>query len=233
MFKQALCLIIILLTLTAVSVRLVSFAQSEPLILLTWQAKNFAPSGFQGKNLPIINTPIVVGLEMIEKNQIVNLKNYEIRWFLDGKFGNSGKGMTTFGFRGGKLGGTDEHFIQAEIIDYKGKNLEKTLTIPLVKPQITIPSHSQGYQVPVIRPKTNTFKALPFFFNVGKIEGLEINWEAGGIQTAGGVANQDILNLNIPETAPDGFILSLKVTAINKNQVLERTSQSINLTLIR
>mgnify|MGYP001565594982 CR=1 FL=1 len=234
MFKQVFYSISVFLILIAVFFFWQnSQAQTEPLLLISWQAQNFAPLGFLGKNLPIIYTPVVVGLEMIEKNQIINLKNYEIRWYVDGKFEDSGKGLTTMRFLGGKPGGTDEHFIRAEIMDYKGANLAKTINVPLVSPQIVIFSPYQGYQVPVLKPGTNVLKALPYFFNVEKIGELTINWEAGGVKTEGGAANQDILNLTIPETAPDNFVLPVKVGAINKNQPLERASQNINFTVVR
>lgn len=208
-------------------------AQSEPLILLSWQAKNFAPAGFQGKNLPIINTPIVVGLDLIEKSQLVNLKNYEIRWYLDGNFADSGKGMTIFEFRGGKLGGADEHSIRAEIIDYNGQNLTKNLSVPLVKPQIVIVPPYQINGAPAVKFGDNYFEALPYFFNVGELGNLEINWDAAGVRTQGETANQNVLNLQIPTSTPNGLSLPIKVIIKNKNQPLEIYNQTINATVIQ
>lgn len=210
-----------------------SVAQTEPLLLISWQAKNFAPLGFEGKNLPIINTPVTVGVDLIEKNQLISLKNYEVRWFLDGKLKNSGEGLTTWNFLAGQRGDVDEHSIRLEIIGYKGRNLTKTITMPLTRPQIVVLPPYRNYQMPIIKPGLNTFKTLPYFFNVENLGGLTINWKAGGTQTGSDVANQDILNLNIPQTAPDNFVLPLEVLATNKNQPLEKANQTINLTLIR
>ncbi len=222
-----------ILILTAAFWGYASSAQTEPLLLISWQAQNFSPSGFLGKNLPIISTPVVVGLEMIEKNQIVNLKNYEIRWYVDGEFKDSDKGLTTMRFLTGKPGGADEHFVRAEIMDYRGANLSKTINIPLVDPQIAIFSPYRGYQIPVLKPGINVLKALPYFFNIKQVGDLEINWEAGGIATQGETLNQDILNLTIPEAAPDNFVLPVKIGAINKNQPIERVVQTLNFTVIR
>ena len=73
-------------------------AQVRPEFLITWRASNYAPSDFAGKILPIPGSALTAALEIIDGGRIADLSQTEIRWSVNNKIGQSGKGIKTFSF---------------------------------------------------------------------------------------------------------------------------------------
>jgi len=172
--------------------------QASPRILASWRAVNYTPSDFQGKIFPVKNTLVEVGADLLDRGKLVNLKPYEIRWYLDGALIKSGKGLQTITFAATRS--SNVHSLKVRILDYKNTAPEALLDIPVKTPRAVITSFNPKKQASV---GTNNFQALPYFFNIASLNDLNFTWSSDGKPIAGAPVNPSILNLNIAsEGAP-------------------------------
>jgi len=201
-----------------------SFAQTAPELFITWQAKNFTPAGYLGKTLPIRKTVIDAALELIDGGRLIDLRNKEIRWFVNGGFHKSGLGLKTTSFTVSELSG-DDQALTAQIINYRGKDRRKTVVVPLAKPELIIDTPSQNK---FVAAGLNNFRALPYFFNIRQLRQLSFVWKVNEQSTSGNVQDPDLLELEIAGGEP-GTEISLTVHATNKLDPLEAARELINL----
>jgi len=193
-------------------------AQTAPEFLITWKASNYAPPNYQGKILPIPGSTIAIAVELIDNGQIADLSQSEIRWSVNNTLKASGLGMKNLSLR---IDSTDtrDQDVTITIIGYRGQNLQKSLLIPLALPEVIIQ-----------RNEFNTFRALPYFFNVSNLNDLSFNWLANGQAPSGLPQNPDILNLNLSEM-PTGLRINIDLNVVSKINSLERANASLNFEL--
>ena len=192
-------------------------AQTAPRILASWRAINYTPSDFQGKIFPVKNTPVEVGVDLLDQGKLVNLKPYEIRWYLDGALIKSGKGLQTITFAA--MRSNNAHSLKVRILDYKNAAPEALLDIPVKTPRAVITSFNPKKQVSV---GLNNFQALPYFFNIASLNDLNFTWSSDGKPITGAFINPSILNLNI---ASEGMPIETKINVSafvhNRNNPIE------------
>lgn len=205
-----------------------SAAQASPEFMISWKANNYAPSWYQGKNFPTYSTPVEVAFELIENNKIINLSNYEIRWYINDSLFNKGKGLQTITFSPKNQAGTNIE-VWVAIVNYKGKDLSKIIYIPAKNPEVVINS-------PYLTGTVKTggvykVKASPFFFNVSNLENLSFGWLVNN-QTAlpGKDQSSDVLNLNISTSTPSGLQIDINAVVSNVLDTIESAAKNLKLT---
>ena len=202
-------------------------AQSSPEFLVSWKAQNYAPDWYNGKILPVVGTPVNINFELINAGKTVNLSQNIVRWYVnDGLVKNENDGL---GIKSLKVavpnGGSDEMSVRIVIIDYAADVLNKTVIIPVVRPEAVVDS---PYLNNRIQSGLSVFKTTPFFFNVLDVNSLAISWSANGIKSNGAGGNPWQLDLNL--TNPQsGTKVNLSVSVKNLLNYLELAGQNIVL----
>ncbi len=185
-------------------------AQSAPEFLVSWQAVNYVPPSYQGKIFPSRATPVQIGFDLIDKNRIVDLSTNDIQWYLDGEIIQYGKGLKSFLFNSKGI----DHEIRIAVLDYQGTRLDKTLTVPGLKPKVVIDARTPDN---ILGLGTHVLETLPYFFNVSNLQDLSFNWTSDNKPVQGSVQFPQffILNLGSPGSAPKETDLTISATVRN------------------
>ena len=205
-----------------------SFAQvSEPEgdVIITWQANNYIPSGFEKKSLPAPYTKVEVSAELVLNNKLADISGADIKWFINDEFYKSGKGLKTITFYTSQ---EEDEFtsVRVSIITPAGR-FDKSLQIPLVQPEIVL-----SYKSPVNTVQENsrvTFDAIPYSFSIRSLDDLKFYLMVNGeyVNTRGG---RLILNIGSPQSSSQKSI-EVFVSAQNNTNSLEVTKTMLVLPL--
>lgn len=191
-------------------------AQQAPEFLITWVADNYVPPEYQGKILPIGNSTVNASLELISSGKLINLSSYEVRWFLNDEPLVSGLGIKNANFTVDPFSGRAFSELRAEIIDYRGQDLKKTIDIPTTILKTTI-----------IRTNNISFKALPYFFNTLTLSQLTFGWSVNNIETEGIVENPNMLSINFTGPKLEDTI-NVALTVQNQKNLSEIVGKFMN-----
>lgn len=205
-------------------------AQTAPEFMATWRAESFVPADFKGKALPTKKTRVEVVFNLIDNKKIAELRNVEVRWYVDNKLQQRGNGMQSFMFVVPDIA-ADENEIRIEIPDYKGVSIEKTIAIPITSPHLVIKSPYLGNE---IKRGEITLTALPYFFNAQNIGELALRWIVNGEeaqQTEEAITSPNVLSMIIPEEIPLGGTIDVRTTAKNSTRDTEIAGRSILFTV--
>ncbi|MEK7192012.1 MAG: hypothetical protein AAB646_00660 [Patescibacteria group bacterium] len=201
-----------------------SGAQVAPEFMVTWKANSYAPAGYQGKILPIANTPIEVSFELIDGGKLADLSRNEIRWYLNGNFEKSGKGLKSLSFSADGLNGNNQQ-VRITVMNYKGTELDEIVDIPMAVPEVVIDAPYPDNQVGI---GENFLTALLYFFNLDNASQGAINWSANGADSQGLANNPEILNLDTKDLDSNTPI-NLQASARNLLNPFEIAVKIINL----
>lgn len=196
-----------------------ALAETAPEFMITWRAKNYIPSDYLGRVLPIDKTPIEVSFEIIDDSKIADLSKTEVFWHINGEFKKSGFGIKNLSFVADRIFGSQ--LIEIIIPNYqpKGKeaiSLEKKLIVPLFAPEAVIDS---PYPNNEIKPGLNDFRALLYFINsMDPVSDVFYSWSTNGQKTEGTVENPSLLTLDTTNLLTGAeFNLTLNVRNFLKN----------------
>lgn len=203
----------------------------EPTSLISWTSKNYVPSWFEGKKFPVNQSEITINIEMISNNdatkgKLVDLKNSEIRWYIDGQYYNSGNGLKSITFTNKEFAGTAldikisvEYFDESDGGSYF---VNKYFSIPVSNPEVIIKSKQQSNFIS--KDNSLEFDAIPFFFN-SPIDLLNFRWEVDGNSVN---SNDSILVIKSKSDIPkDSIFVNLNVS--NITNIMEQARKSIVL----
>ena len=138
-------------------------AQTPPTQTLgTWQAETYAPESFSGKIMPMSDSAITVGVDLIDLGKRVDLSSYKVYWYLDEKFYQGALGLSRIRFTAPHFIGETAVKVRVLIVDYKS-GVGKTVNIPLVVPEVVSQSSNPGLAASAV---PFTLQAYPYFFNV-------------------------------------------------------------------
>ncbi len=203
----------------------------EPNFLVSWTSKNYVPSWFEGKKFPVNQSQITVNIEMISNNlatkgKLIDLKNSEIRWYIDGEYYDSGNGLKSINFINKEFFGTSlDVKLSVEYLDDSNNEtyfVNKYFSIPIYNPEVSIKSKQQDNFIS--KDNELEFEAVPFFFN-SPINLLKFNWEVDGNIVDSKDSSLIIKsNSDIPK---DSIFVSLSVSNIINS--LEQATKSIVL----
>ncbi len=215
-----------------------SSAQTQPQFMISWKAYNYAPSWYQGKNFLIYSTPVEIAFELLENDKIVNLSNYEIRWYINNSLFIKGQGIQTILFSPKNQAGNNIE-VWISIVNYNsingtctscgGKDLNKIIYIPVKNPEVIIDSPYLTGTVKI--GGAYKIKALPFFFNVNSLKNLSFDWLVNN-QTvfSGDGQSPDVLNLNVSTSTPSGLQIDVNVAVSNVLDTIESAAKKLKLT---
>lgn len=203
----------------------IAFA-ANPKAILSWQAKSYAPPGFQGKILPGQNSPVVVSLEVIDNKKIVDLSPYRVFWYTDGDVSGKGMGLQYMTFRVPAVFGGGSTKISINIPDYPGGALSKSVIIPIASPSVVL---SSSYPQNNFKDKSFKVRVLPYFFGVPDLSYLNFSWLLNGSQVMTAENPQELL-VNINSDAAVGSVLSVKAMVKNPKGNFEAASDQKNFT---
>lgn len=203
-------------------------AQTNSQIIITWQAQDFAPAGYQGKILPSPGANIKLSLELVTQNKLQNLSKADILWYLDGKLLDRGQGLKETDFVVSKSAGYS-HFVRT-VINYNQQAYEGNINMVIASPKIVIKTPSPANSsIPLGK---NIFIAIPYFFNATNLQQLIFNWSANGQTVQGNnILGGNILELDVVPPIPIDQNLNIKVIIQNSNNDLEFGSEEINLNI--
>lgn len=211
---------------SALALGLPSSAQTVPELLLTWQAENYAPSGYQGRILPIRRSRISASVALIEGGKFTDISKNEIRWLVDNNLFKSGIGLQALEFPVPEIAAGQVR-LKAVIMGFRGQNLEKPITIPVAEPEIVIAAPYPDRKIPA---GLNIFRAGLYFFNISRANQLLFSWSANGAKTEGESAAPDQLELDASQ-GQSGDGVDLSVAVANALNPLEFANQSLKLTI--
>jgi|SRR3989344_1659217 len=206
-------LLIAVLIFLMVSGALIANSQAAPEFLITWKANSYVPSEYQGKALPIADSIINIGLDLMVGGKIVDLSKNQVQWTLNGKLTDSGLGLKNLNVRLNKLSNTNLNLIIK--INYKGSELNKFVVIPVAEPEVVIKTINKS-----------TLKANPYFFNVQNLNQLSFNWSVNNQKPVGKPKLPNILEIEGVNLMPTESIIKNRVdietTIINLENQLEK-----------
>lgn len=204
----------------------VVYAESAPEFLVSWRAKTFVPPDYQGKIFPIKNSEVEMAFDVLDGNKLANLNANKINWYLDGNLIKSGIGLKSIKFTVTQENNNDQ-LVRIAVYNYKNKDLETYVSLPVVSPEAVIDYHSPFANE--IKTGQYDFRALPYFFNVSDFNNLIFKWSVNGQkpENASDKTNTIILNLS-SEGLPAAASINLSVIIQNIKNELERATKAIN-----
>lgn len=198
--------------------------------LVSWQAKTYAPSWYQGKFFPVKDASVGISFELIDNGKIADLSKEKVRWYVNDKLEKNeenGLGIKSINFSTRDYPGQTTE-VRIEIFHYKnGDVLGKIIEIPSVRPELIVDLPYADNQIGVGQ---SIFRAFPFFFDINGLDNLSVEWSAMGRQSEGS-GNPWQLNLNIDQKAPKGMEVGLSVSVKNLLKELEFASKSMKLVI--
>ncbi|MGC8775765.1 MAG: hypothetical protein ACP5QN_00395 [Minisyncoccia bacterium] len=199
------------------------FAQnnSEEL-LISWEALNYTPYDFYGKNLPSPGSTINVGFDFVQNGKIVDLSQNKIYWYINDNLVSNDKGVKEISFIAPNL--TERVVeIRIELPDF---NVIKLIEIPIVKPRLIINAPFPKKEI-----NMNEFEvsAIPYFFNLKKydFDEININWSINGIDALGKIEDPFVLPIKV--LGNNQTIINIQAYAQNVNDESETALDEINL----
>lgn len=183
---------------------------AAPRLTITWETRNFYPSDFEGKALPITNTRVTASALVTKDGAILDGRDVTFTWYVDDEWLGQEVGKREVAFSVSKLFG-DSQFVRAVALLTTGERIEASVRIPIASPTLVLETQAKHEGETAIR-------AVPFFFNVNSLTELSFSWEINGTKQTES-ANSLVV--------PSGNTIS--VTAKNSRNSLEFTKNSINL----
>ncbi len=189
---------------------------SRPDIILSWRAETYTPPFFSGKALPINRSSVVVSLDVLVGGKILDLSSQQLEWYVNDAPFRAGVGLRRISIAMPDLLGSRSVSVGVRIPDYGDGSLEKTIAIPTASPKVVI---THPY------PKNNissSFSALavPYFFNVSSPLELAYLWDVND-EAPSGKESPRVLSVQLPRETPIGALVSVMLTAQNKNSSRE------------
>lgn len=204
-----------------------SQGEEAPIFWVSWKALNYAPSDFQGKNLPTEGTPMEAAFELLEGGKPVNLAGIRTIWFINDILLADALGKKTVSFKNLTRENSDLTIL-IKLVNYKGKTLEKTVIIPTVPPELVINS---PYDRESLGEKTVNLSAWPYFFNnIKNFSDFSFSWFINGEAPAGSPADPNRITLTIPEDTPEKNEIITEARVASQKLSYEKASDKISFT---
>lgn len=198
---------------------------AEPGLFITWRAEtSYAPPGYRGKVLPATGSTISASLAIIENGKLVNLSGQTIYWYVNGNFVDGGVGAASVRFAAPGIA-PNMIDLRAQLPDYNGTLTLKTISIPMVRPEVVIEAPFAGGKF----GGAITMKARPFFFGVSSAARIVFTWTVGS-EDVTSLENPDILTLTPIQGTANGSLFSIRAAAKNPIRFSEIAGRTITLT---
>lgn len=211
--------------LTGIAIAFISSAQTAPEFIVSWKAVNYVPSDFQGKIFPTKGSSIIVGFDLLDRNQFANLSRAEIQWNVDGAVVQTGIGTQQIQFQSNN--NDNQHIVRIAVRNYGATELNYTSTIPIKKPFVVIDAPVPNRRLGL---GSTLFQILPYFFNTNNMQNLQFHWFRDGKIITGNTSTPYALTLEISsEGNPVDSNISLSASVQNLLNPIEAANQLLNL----
>lgn len=225
--RKSLSLLVGIAALTVLTVGIAAKAQTEPFILITFKGLDYAPSNYQGKVLPIQNSPAVASVALIQNGKFIDVSNMQINWLIDNQPYRSGIGLSTIIFQEPDLSNRfSSTNIEVEFPNYPGGFILNSISFTPGSPQAIIENPYPNNQ---FSGQNVSLKLIPYFFNIRNIQDLNISWSING-QSPTNLDNPEILDVRLPSSPPSGSALNVSLSVQSKLSQLEAAQNQISLT---
>ena len=215
-------------------------AGTGPVIMASWQAKNYIPTWFTGKILPVLNTGIEVKAEFIDNGKIINLMDpnceppkdqndtkphpCRVRWYLNSDLvlnEENGYGIKSLFFENKDVYKGNDIQVTVTVPFYKNGSITKTVFIPVMSPEgvIDVPNFNR-----TVDKGENLITAWPLFFN--SIDNLSFKWTMDN-QDIG--QNSPVLKLTVDPKTVSGTEISMRVQIQNLKDRMQFSESSARL----
>jgi hypothetical protein len=207
-------IIVYLAVFSTASAQSVSASQD---FMVSWKSANYVPEWYSGKSLPIAGSSVQINFELINSGKPADLSQNAVRWYVNEDLARNesdGLGIKSLTVAVPQNSG-GEMTIRVSIADYDEDSvLEKTIVIPVSKPEAVINSPYSGNK---IGSGLSSFELIPFFFNVDSLNELSFEWLANEASSQPFEYDLRKLDLNIDSQALSGF--EVKLGAIVRSQL--------------
>lgn len=212
---------------------------SQAGITLTWSTDTYIPLGYQGKALPVRGSNIEVAANIDEPK--ISPQNTIYSWFINDypQKDGSGLGKQVFKFN------TNQSINETNIIRLEINNINGVLlgigylSIETQEPEIVLQAKNQSSIInsvisgayKISANQEIEFIAQPYFFNISNINELNYQWDFNGQKGSeinGNNPNTLILKIN---ELTESVKQKLTIFAENKNNKIQRTQKTIEITL--
>lgn len=190
-------------------------------LMLSWRSNALSPAGYVGRVPPSVGSTVLITGEALVNGIPSSLKGYEVRWYVDGEFYQSGFGLHTITIRIPGVHGSNFD-VRMEIVDAPFAATNATLTIPIGGPSVVI----TGPRDLTLREGILLFRAVPYGFNVARPNDLVFTWTVNGV-APDATENPEELSLNLKGTPTEPVVIEVTV----RNTVREGEAASSRIIL--
>jgi hypothetical protein len=165
--------------------------------LISWQASDFVPSMYEGRILPIKNSQVEIGFDLIDSDgKFVDVSKQKIQWNINHEPYQTSIGLKKIKFF---VSNSDNDVVEILISNYTDSKyktpseISQFVVVSAFAPKAVIHT-SDPYKA--LRVGDNRIAALPYFFNINSLNDLLFNWKVDGKKINN---NLNLLSVNIPE----------------------------------
>jgi hypothetical protein len=209
-------------------------------IEIIWSTDSYVPYDYPGRALPSVDgfVDVTVALNLYQGKA----ENLQYSWFVDKTFDEQQSGYGKKNFRFGiRKNANEAHTVLVKIFnDDDSFYLEKSITIPIVSPEIIVytsiknPGFSELAKKTITIPtnKKSYFVAKPFFFSIKKSTDLNYQWqvsEQDAVNASG--ANANVLGLTVPKKENSERIVKDLLVNVNNGQAYSKQTAYTNILL--
>lgn len=153
----------------------VAMAQQVPSqtseLMLSWRSNGYAPAGYTGRVAAAGGGTVLLVAEEIVAGRPADLSRYEVRWYVNEEFYESGFGMQSISVPIAKFH-QDRIDVRVEVIGAPFSTDRASIAVPLTDPLAVIePRSGTG-----LHAGQNLFTAAAYSFNVTNPNDLLYNW---------------------------------------------------------
>lgn len=229
--KTSLIYYFLLVIFCLVSLNSAQSQNSEIGVTLTWSTDTYTPPSYLGKPLPVRGS-IIETVANID-SQTIDPEELNYQWFLDHRLqeATSGLGKQAFKFNIGDIINR-EHSVKVEIRNRQGELLGSSayLSIEAQKPEIVFKAEATRLESVDLKQRylvsaeqEVNFIAIPYFFNIDRIEELDFDWRIDEKKaTQLGQNNYNLLRLKVGQIA-ESIEKKISLWVKNKNNLLQQS----------
>lgn len=163
-------------------------------LMVSWRSNALSPEGYAGKVASPVGGSVLLLVEALVNGRPADLRNYEVRWFINDDLYQSGPGLFSTTFRVSEF--SDDYIdVRVQIVGAPFSATEATMVVPFAKPSVVIEAPGGSF----LRSGENYFRATPYSFNVASADDLLYTWTINGM---------------VPEASGDPRELSITVDGI-------------------
>lgn len=165
--------------------------------LISWQASDFVPSMYEGRILPIKNSLVEIGFDLIDSNgKFIDTSKQKIQWNINHEPYQTGVGLKKIKLF---ISNSDKDVIEILISNYTdskyktSSEISQFITLSAFAPKAVIHTNDPYKAMHV---GDNKIVGIPYFFNINSLNNLLFTWKVDGKKIDNTL---DLLSVNIPE----------------------------------